>query len=136
MKIEIITIINIKNYANIKVLILIMAIKKISIIIFIKDISIIPPKSVIKVPIIGLKDVLLILLQDRDFLFQLKRQRHLSVYVYVVDHNTNIILIRNNINFTRILPKYAQLNLIIDYNDNDIYAADFNLGDLTIYPLI
>ena len=61
-------------------------------------------------------------LPDRDYLF---KSSHSEVYAHIVDVNIPFIYVKNNTNSAIIIPRYTDLETLVEYNAEYYY---------TVYP--
>ena len=59
-------------------------------------------------------------LPNRDYLFELS---YLGVYAYIVDANISFICVKNNTDSAIIIPRYAGLGILVEYNAEYYYTA-------------
>lgn len=73
-----------------------------------------------------------IILSKRNYIFKLIKTINFSIYAYIIDIETNFVLIRNDIASSIKVSRNFRLNTINEINYINVYVIDAKTSDLII----
>ena len=100
---------------------------------FAKNNGVVPPRSEAIITILPVP-----LFNDRDFLFHLASQTNLTLFAYIIDHETSKVLVRNTSDRPLRVSHQQKLGHIVDirYNNCFLANADSAFQSATVFPRI
>ena len=81
--------------------------------------EVVPPRSGAVIPILAVP-----LSDDRDFLFHPTAQANLTLFAYIMHHDTKKVLVRNTSNWPLRILRHQRLGHVVDIRYDNCFLAD------------